>query len=801
MTHAIAATRSSPLLRFTLLLSVATPALLAAGSAMADPVRTTFTWNADPQSYDPTTEPWAAPSNWLADLSPAVTPPTIEDVVEVGYGGAAITEGVEATAYSLSLTGGLNVNAGAMLTVTAGIVNAMPEGVYFINAGAIYGDVDTSSYLSNAGRIEGQLTVREGASVYNETAEGGPTAVWEGDVDNAGDLNNGSALWQGDVLSNSGGIFNYDDATWVGDVISNTGSIVVQDTASWYGTVYSNAGGLALDSADASWNGDVVASTGSITSSGSWNGSISSTGWLFLSGYVQDDVSSTDLDPDNPSLFSVTGDLDIGRSLTVDGTLSMRAAEGAQTLSAASLSLGDNSVLEIDIDDAGNSDKLAIGGAASLAGRVYVGAVFGPGYVEGMPYTVLTADSITGAFDSEVGTDLAFLTPTLEADGTTVSLVLTRNGSGFADAASSPNDKAAAAAIEALGPGNPLYNATVNLSGDSAATAFSGLAGEVHLVVPSTLIATSTAIAGTVTDHLRQSFDALGTGPAPTAYAADVEPVAPAAAPGGAWGTVYGLRTETAAETGQAGSFTTSAGFVAGADTMLAGWRVGGMVEVGKAGTDMSGLAASVETTSYGAGLYAGQEWGDTRLLLGGNLSGHAIQSTRTVDLGGSQTLEADYAAASALAFAELSQRIDLGAVELTPRLGLSHVRYGTDGFSETGGDAALTSAASTYDATFAALGLDIGRQFAVGDGVLVTATGTLGWRRGFGDAPAAEYAFAGGDGFAVAGTAPRTDTLLLGADLALDLDASTSLRFGYAGTHADGTTTQSLSANLNGRF
>jgi outer membrane autotransporter protein len=302
-------------------------------------------------------------------------------------------------------------------------------------------------------------------------------------------------------------------------------------------------------------------------------------------------------------------------------------------------------------------------------------------------------------------------------------------------------------------------------------------------------------------NHLHQSFDALGAGPQPAAYAASAVPDAAAVPVTGPWGAVYGLRTDIAAADGLPASTSVSGGFVGGVDTLIDNWRVGIMLEAGSARSEMAGLDASADIARYGAGLYAGHEWGDTRLLLGGSIAGHAIGTRRTVTLPGLQTLEADYAAATAMAFAELAQRFDLGAVELTPRLGLTHVRYSSDGFAETGGDAALTGTGDVLDNTFATLGVDIGRQFAVGDGALLTTTGTLGWRRAFGDAASAEHAFASGAAFTVGATGPATDTLVLGADLALDLDEATTLGLALAGEQGDDTSTQSLTASWNGRF
>ena len=792
-----------PLLRMALLLGASLPLLFVAGPAGADePQRSVFVWNADPAPAEPTEDQWANALNWLQDSTPASAPPTLEDIVSIGYGGAFIEDGIDATAYSLATSGGINIRAGGSLTVTDGIVNTAPQNVYFVNAGEIFADIDSAGYMMNSGQVTGKLVLRENTALYNETSaeEGAPTANWTGDIENSGDINNKAANWDGDVLANTGTILNYEGGTWDGDVIANSGEIKVEDTASWVGTVQSNDGNLVLASAESSWTGDVLDSFGSINSVGNWYGSITSTGWVFLSGYVEGDISQTEADPDRGSLFVLNGDLTVGGGIVVDGTLSLLSAEGAQTLEAASLALSDRSWFEVGINDQGNADRVELTGAATLAGNLWVGAAEGEGYAEDMRYSILSADSVSGTF-GYVGTDLAFLTPMLSIDGSEVSLVLKRNGFSFADGATGTNDKAAAGAVDALGPGNPLYEAALNLTGDELSDAFAGLAGDIHLATPGTMVAGTVAIGSQMVDHLHRSFDAMGAGPQPAAYAAAIAPAVATLPVTGPWGALYGLRSEITADDGLPGSTTLSGGFVGGIDTLVDNWRVGVMLEAGSTHTDMAGLDASADSVRYGAGLYAGHEWGDTRLLLGGSIAGHAVDTQRTVTLPDLQTLEADYGVATAMMFAELARRFDLGAVELTPRLGLTHVRYSSDGFAETGGDAALTSTGSMLDSTFATLGVDIGHQFAVGDGALLTATGSLGWRQGFGDAASAEHAFASGDAFTVSATGQAAGTFVFGADLALDLDETTTLGVGVAGEHADGTSAQALTASWNGRF
>ncbi|WP_164730437.1 autotransporter outer membrane beta-barrel domain-containing protein [Pelagibacterium montanilacus] len=734
--------------------------------------------------------------------------PTIDDIVSITYGGAAIAD--KATAYSLTTSGGINVNAGGTLTVEAGIVNTAPENVYFINDGEVFADIDSSGYLRTSNSIEGKLVVREDGDIYNQTSsdDGAPIATWLGDVENAGYivnsgaemdgavLSNTGAEWDGAVLSNTGTIVNSKGSTWDGEVLVNTGEIRVEDTSSWTGTVHSSSGNLVLLSADSSWHGDVLDSSGSISSSGNWYGSIDSTGWLHLSGYVGGDISSVD---EHSSQLKVDGNLEVDGDIFVDGSFWFINDE-FHTLQAENLELSQNTWLEIDID-AGNNDRIELSGTATLAGNLWVQATTGENYVEDMRYSILSAESISGTFGYVGSSNLDFLTPMLSIDGSELSVVLKRNGFSFADGAAGANDKAAAGAIDSLGAGNSLYEAALNLSNGQAPAAFSGLAGDIHATAPNAMMATTVATTGQVINHLHQSFDALGATPGPAAYAASGAPAASAEPVTGPWGTVYGVRSDTEATDTLPGSTSVYGGVVGGIDTLVDTWRVGIMLEAGSGRSDMNGHDASTDTTSYGAGVYAGNEWGDTRLLLGGSITGHAIESRRTVTLPELESLEADYGAATAMAFAELAHRVDLGAVELTPRIGLSHVRYSSDGYTETGGDAALTGAPSAFDNTFATLGFDIGRQFILGESALLTASGSVGWRHAFGDAELAEHAFGSGPSFSVDTAGQAADTLMLGADLAFDLNESTVLGLAYGSEHAEGSTAHSLKASWNGRF
>ena len=161
-----------------------------------------------------------------------------------------------------------------------------------------------------------------------------------------------------------------------------------------------------------------------------------------------------------------------------------------------------------------------------------------------------------------------------------------------------------------------------------------------------------------------------------------------------------------------------------------------------------------MNSADYGLGAYGGRQWGGTRLSLGATYTRHDVSSSRSVAFPGfTDDLTASYAAGTTQAFGKLSHDFDLGAMSLIPYASLGYVRQDTDAFVESGGPAALSSAASTVDATFTTLGVGADRKFVVGDGMLLTAKGAIGWRHAFAGTPSVTRTLAGGTSFSVVGT------------------------------------------------
>ena len=649
------------------------------------------------------------------------------------------------------------------------------------------------------------------------------TGYWNGDVvaNNATVFNGGGGVWTGSVLDNSASGYIKNDALgeWIGAVRGNAGRI--ENRGAWSGAVAGNAGiiynsgqwdgtvlaahtddnntgntGTIFNGASGTWSGDVLGNAGTITTSGVWNGAFTSAGVVNAKHQINGAFTNT-------GLLHLTGSLSGITTLNNDGILDMRGAGAGQTLTAETASFGVGSSYNISVNSAGHADRL-VAATAALGGTVRVTASpTGSNYNYMTPYTILTAESISGTF-SGVATDLAFLDPQLSyLTPGSVTLNLARNDVGFAQVGVTATQKAAAAGAQSLGAGNPIYDAILWLDADQAEHAFDALAGAALTATENAAMQGANLIARVGTSRIDQAFDAVGGGDDSVSnYAQGPTLIATPSPASGVWGQLYGAHGNMAASDTWAGMESTTGGIVAGIDGLLDDWRLGAMVQAGTTGTAVAGRNSSSTGIDYGVGVYGGRQWGNTRLALGATFTRHDISASREVAFPGfSDELFADYSAGTAQAFTRLSHEFELGAVSLTPYVGLSHVSHATDAFTETGGPAALTSAASLIDATFTTLGLGIERKLVIADEMLLTLSGGIGWQHAFAATPSALHNLAGGTSFAVDGAPIVAEMFVLGAGLNLDVSATTTLHLTYDGQLGGGAQTHALKATWNNVF
>lgn len=457
-----------------------------------------------------------------------------------------------------------------------------------------------------------------------------------------------------------------------------------------------------------------------------------------------------------PAALAVSGGGDMA-TLTVTGDAGF--AEG--------------SAYRVDVDAAGGSDLLAVGGAAALAGGTVAVQAAAGNYAAETDYTILTAaGGVSGAF-GDATSSLAFLTPELSYTATAVQLRLTRNGLDFAGVGGTFNQRATGAAVEAAGAGNAAYDAVLMLDVPGARTAFDQLSGEIHATLWTALIEDSRLPREVALARLRD----------------------PAAAGVTGWAMAYGSDGRWPGD-GNAGAVSRrAAGLIGGVETALdSGARLGALAGWGRASFALGSRAASGDAGTAVLGLYGGQSWGAWSLRGGLAYARHDIGTLRRPAFSGfADRLEAGYGGHTAQGFVELGYALQAGGWTLEPFVSLAGVALSTPAFAETGGDGALAGRAGRMRATVTTLGLHYAADLPAGragrqTGGKAHLTGLLGWRHVAGDTlPEAGLTLDGGPAFAIRGVPALRDAVLAEVNLTLDLSPHSSLTVGLSGLHGAG--------------
>src|SRR5262249_55121829 len=139
------------------------------------------------------------------------------------------------------------------------------------------------------------------------------------------------------------------------------------------------------------------------------------------------------------------------------------------------------STYTVEVNNAGQSDKIAVTGNAVINGGTVVAKRVGSSPTSTTSYTILSATgSRNGAYAGVTG-DFAFLTPSLSYSAHAVTLTLSRTGSAFQNGARTLNQKAVGAALDqaSLTTGNSTVLDTLyGLSTSEGPQALNALSGQ-----------------------------------------------------------------------------------------------------------------------------------------------------------------------------------------------------------------------------------------------------------------------------------------------------------------------------------
>ena len=715
--------------------------------------------------------------------------------------------------------GGILVGGG---TLQAGAAGTFPSTAAFFlgsdQTNNLFGKLDLNNFNQTIGSLSG--------GTNNPVTLGTATLTTGGD--------NTSTSYSG-VISGSGGLvkagtgtFSLSGAnTYTGGTTISAGTLRLLTGGSIVGNVADN-GILAINHSDAFTFGGVISGTGAVNQNGA--------GTTTLTGAS----TYTGLTNVNAGILNVTGSLASSAMVNSGGTLGGSGTVGGFTAASGGMIAPGNAVpfstlnvkgnvtfaagstYQVNANAAGQADKIAATGTATLSGGTVQVLAANATYNASTNYTILTATGgVTGTFANSTS-NLAFLSAMLSYTSNSVVLTLNRNSTTFANVAQTFNQRAVGGALDASPFGSALVQAALPLSSPQALGAFDALAGEIHGTVQSSLMEDSRFMRQAVLGRLRAaSYSGDGSAMAaltaggPLAFQANGAPAngadtlpaelmaygkspmpvkAPPLAPRGPdityWGQGFGAWGHWDGDGNAARMDRDLAGVIAGADMRLAdNWRAG--LAAGYMHSDISvdARASSANVDTFHVAGYLGGRFGAFNLRSGAAYAWHDIDTTRSILFPGFADLaHASYNGSTAQVFGEAGYGFAFGNVAVEPFAGLAWVRVGTDGFNETGGPAALRGVSGSTEVGYSSVGLRTATSVPLSNGMVLIPRASAAWQHAFNDVtPTTALAFQStGIGFITAGVPIAQDSALVEAGFDLAVTANATFGVFYSGQLAE---------------
>ena len=268
------------------------------------------------------------------------------------------------------------------------------------------------------------------------------------------------------------------------------------------------------------------------------------------------------------------------------------------------------------------------------------------------------------------------------------------------------------------------------------------------------------------------------------------------------WATGYGGWGD-ASGSGVSSFDWTRSGFIAGADAKVSdSTRLGLAAGFGQSSGSLDALNSSVDNSHTDIAAYGVTQLAGFIAKYGAAYSWNSLTTSRTVAFGSfANGLDSSYDGSTTQVFGEVSRPFTFGTVQASPLLAVAYVKQNFDGFTEQGGAAALTGAASSMSTTLTTLGARFATDMALGSGTL-TPSAKLGWQHAFGDVDADTVLWlSGSTPFAVAGAPIARDALALNLALAYGFTRDVSAGIAYDGVLAADAQSSTLKANLRVAF
>ncbi|CAI2011713.1 autotransporter outer membrane beta-barrel domain-containing protein [Serratia proteamaculans] len=466
------------------------------------------------------------------------------------------------------------------------------------------------------------------------------------------------------------------------------------------------------------------------------------------------------------------------------------------------LSFEPGSRYAVEVAPNGQSDRIQSNGSATIGGgEVTVlqeqnANLLSQGSVSsllGRQYNILTAQQgISGQFAS-TSTFSPFLDAGLTYQPNQVTLNVGRNATSFTSVAATQNERAVAAAADALAAGNPVYESILNAgSTGEARQAFRQLSGQIHADIASAQVNDSRYLRDALNGRLRQA-EGLATSP-------DIK----ADDDGGAWAQLLGAWDHASGDANATGYQASTYGVLVGLDSALAeDWRLG--VATGYTRTSLDGgYGSNADSDNYHLAVYGGKQFGELALRAGGGYTWHRFDTSRSVNYGMQSDREtAKYSARTEQVFAEAGYSVKADWVNLEPFANLAYINFQNNGISEDGGAAALHGDKQHTDATVSTLGLRADTQWQANKTTSVALRSELGWQHQYGDLDRGTgLRFNGGNSpFVVNSVSASRDGAVLKASAEVAVNKNATLSLGYGGLLSQNYQDNSVNAGFTWNF
>ncbi|MDF2447231.1 MAG: autotransporter beta- protein [Moraxellaceae bacterium] len=505
---------------------------------------------------------------------------------------------------------------------------------------------------------------------------------------------------------------------------------------------------------------------------------------------------------------TLLGDLDAGNGRVAPGNSFGTLSIGGD------FTLGAGSELEIEVDASGATDRVVVGGTATLGGTLTVLPQPGDYTVAGCcSYTILTAGAVTGSF-ATVNNELVFLTTSVAYGPTDVQVAFARNSIAFNTVTLNWNQQQVATAIDAMEAANasdPLAARIAPLSAEQARDAFSALSGDSLLVAANAGARSAArfsqllsrrgsrlglASRGGVANFPLADLNTLrqGTLPQPPAVPAASAPMwrydGPTSRIEGVWVDAVAVETSESSDdsVGSAGGSLSGQLLALGVDgywrdELLLGFAAGTL----DGDLAYDNRAAEGTASATFAGLYGRWDSG-AGLQYKGALSMAAQDSdvTRRIPFGGTVARTQGTLATSTLSAAfEAGLPLHVASLGLRPHALLNVQLLERDALQEAGpADVTLTAASGSEMLGEFGIGLELSRPWLAGDTRWAQLNGGLALLQPFGATQGEQTLRFGGaaNTFTVKSTADDSAALALSVGAEVYLTTQLALWGGYEG-------------------